>query len=112
MVLDYHPELLVYHDHPHTLAGYETRMEGVGKAARRLRERWPDETPWQVKGPERKWDLYPLAAPCARAALHVPTGRKLRGRAWGVLLMAAYARGYRSDESGAANPEPVAAQAG
>jgi GT2 family glycosyltransferase len=96
MVLDYHPEMLVYHNHPHTLASYLSRMEGVGKAARQLRERWPEETPWQVKGPERKWRLYPFVAPLSRVALRLPTGKRIRGRAWGIMMMAAYARGYRS----------------
>ena len=36
-------------------------MEAVGRAAHRLRERWPEDTPAEVKAPEPKWALYRAA---------------------------------------------------
>ena len=38
LALDYHPELLVHHDHAITLAGWLQRQEKVGRAGRRVRE--------------------------------------------------------------------------
>jgi GT2 family glycosyltransferase len=106
MLLDYHPELLVHHDHPYTLEEYLARMEAVGRAAHRLRERWPRDTPAEVKAPEPKWALYRAAAVGARAALRLPLGRLVRERAWAALMMAAYARGYRASEDGDRPEDP------
>jgi GT2 family glycosyltransferase len=100
VLLDYHPELLVHHDHPYTPEEYVARMEAVGRAAHRLRERWPEDTPAEVKAPEPKWALYRAAVPGARAVLRLPLGRLMRERAWAALMMAAYARGYRASENG------------
>ena len=95
ILLDYHPELLVHHDHPQTPDGFSERMRGVGAAARNLRARWPEQVPPEVRGPSWKWRLYPAAGPLARAALRLPLPARARERAWGVRLMAAYADGYR-----------------
>ncbi len=92
--LDYHPELLVHHDHPQTLAGFVQRMRDVGRAARVLRSRWPDDAPREVQGPSWKWRLYPAADLFARGALRLPLPPRARERAWGVRLMRAYADGY------------------
>jgi GT2 family glycosyltransferase len=96
VMLDYHPELLVHHDHRQTLAGFVRRMEEVGSAARALRERWPDRTPPEVTAPSARWHLYPAADLVARALLRAGVRGRIRERAWGVRLMAAYARGYRA----------------
>lgn len=95
MVLDYHPELLAYHDHPQTLAGFVERMRAVGAAARVLHGRWGEEAPAEVLGPSWRWRFYPAADALARAALRMPLPGAVRERAWGIRLMAAYAAGYR-----------------
>lgn len=92
--LDYHPELVVHHDHPQTLDGFVMRMRGVGAAARELRSRWPDEAPAEVRRPSWEWRLYPAADLLARGALRLPLPARARERAWGVRLMRAYADGY------------------
>lgn len=92
--LDYRPELLVHHDHEQTLASFAGRMEVVGAAARRLRDRWGAEAPAAVTGPTWKWPLYAPAAVAARALLRAGAGGRLRERAWTAVVMAAYARGW------------------
>ena len=99
IVLDYHPELLVHHDHPQTLEGFVERMRAVGAAARVLRSRWPEAAPAEVRAPAWKWRLYPAADRVARGALKFRLPEGVRDRAWGVRLMAAYADGYRSADS-------------
>jgi hypothetical protein len=95
--LDYHPELLVHHDHPQTLDAFIERMRGVGAAARMLRSRWPEIAPAEVRGPSWKWRLYPAADRAARVSLRLHLPRRARERAWGVRLMKAYADGYTAD---------------
>jgi GT2 family glycosyltransferase len=120
VVLDYHPELVVLHDHPQALPDVVRRMEGVGRAARQLHRKWPGDAPPEVLAPQRRWLLYPVADPVARLGLSLGVLRgRPRERLWTLRLLAAYARGYRagSDENGAGGqlaaeqPEPVAAKA-
>ena len=102
VTLDYHPELVVLHDHPQDLGDVVRRMEGVGAAARKLRGKWPAETPSEILAPRRRWALYPPADLLARVGLAVGVGGRARERLWTVRLLAAYARGYRdSAEAGA-----------
>ncbi len=93
--LDYHPELLVHHDHPQDVAEFAHRMELVGQAACLLHQRWPDRTPAAVSRPAPRWIAYPFAAAAGRALLRTPVRGLLRKRAWAAVLMAAYAKGYR-----------------
>jgi glycosyltransferase involved in cell wall biosynthesis len=97
VVLDYHPELVVLHDHPQGLADVLQRMERVGRAARLLHRKLPDEAPPEVTAPRRHWALLPPADLIARAALAAGAGGRVRERLWTVRLLAAYARGYRAD---------------
>ena len=94
--LEYHPELVVRHHHPQTLDGYARRMEAIGAAARRLRERYPDEAPAQITAPGRKGKIYGPAALAGRALLAAGARGRLRERAWGAILMAAYTRGWNT----------------
>jgi GT2 family glycosyltransferase len=94
--LDYRPELLVHHHHEQTLASFAGRMEVVGAAARRLRQRWGPEAPEAVTGPTWKWPLYAPGAVAGRALLRAGVGGRLRERAWTAIVMAAYARGWRA----------------
>ncbi len=94
--LDYRPELLVHHHHPQTLSGYAGRMEAIGAAARRLRELYPGEAPQQITAPGMKGPLYAPAAVAGRALLAAGVRGRLRERAWGAILMAAYVRGWKA----------------
>jgi hypothetical protein len=94
--LDFRPELLVYHHHPQTLEAYAGRMEAIGAAARRLRELYPGEAPAQITAPGIKGPLYAPAAAAGRALLAAGASGRVRERAWGAILMAAYVRGWRS----------------
>ena len=94
--LEYHPELVVCHDHPPTLDGYARRMEAIGAAARRLRELHADEAPAQITAPGAKGPLYGPAAVAGRALLSAGVRGRLRERAWGAVLMAAYTRGWNT----------------
>ncbi len=94
--LDYHPELLVHHEHAITLAGWIRRQEEVGRAGRRLREieaveerlvplpggwRWSAATALaRVSGtPASEWRRWPPP---------------VRDRLYAAAHYAAYARGY------------------
>ena len=94
--LDYRPELLVHHHHAQALDGYAGRMEAIGAAARRLRELYPDEAPHQITTPGMKGPLYAPSAVVGRAVLAAGARGRLRERAWGAILMAAYVRGWRT----------------
>src|SRR3954453_7918308 len=96
-LLDYRPELVVRHHHPQTLDGFAARMEVIGAAARRLRERYPEEAPEQITAPLGKAPLYAPAAVVGRALLSAGVRGRLRERAWTAVLMAAYVRGWRAD---------------
>lgn len=95
--LEYRPELLVRHHHPQTLEGYARRMRVIGAAARRLRELYPGEAPVQITAPGAKGPLYAPAAIAGRALLAAGVRGRLRERAWGAVLMAAYVRGWHND---------------
>jgi hypothetical protein len=94
--LEYHPELVVRHHHPQALDGYARRMEAIGAAGRRLRELYPGEAPAQISAPGWKGPLYGPAAVAGRALLAAGARGRLRERAWGAILMAAYTRGWKS----------------
>jgi GT2 family glycosyltransferase len=93
LVLDYRPELLVHHDHPTPQETGVRRMEKVGESARLLHAIHPDTS--HFPRPNGRWRLYPAAAAAARALLRARPPQPLRERAWTVLTLDAYARGYR-----------------
>lgn len=91
--LDYRPELLVHHDHPTSVEAAVARMQRTGESARLLLELHPDAfADWPR--PRRRWRLYPAAAAAARAVLRGRPPRAVRERAWTVLMLDAYARGF------------------
>jgi GT2 family glycosyltransferase len=94
VTLEYHPELLVHHDHPTDFAAAVTRMERTGASAALLHDLRPQEGNL-FPGARTRWRLYPAAALTARALLATRPPRRLRERAWAVLMLDAYARGYR-----------------
>jgi GT2 family glycosyltransferase len=94
-MLEYHPELVVHHDHPTTLRAATARMQRVGEAARFLRTLHPDGAGTAFSPPRRVSWVYAAAALAARVALHAGARGSLRRRAWELLMLDAYARGYR-----------------
>jgi glycosyltransferase involved in cell wall biosynthesis len=105
--LDYHPELLVLHDHPTALARTLTRLELTGRSAALYHELFPHRPHddfVQPFGP--LWRLLLAGEPLLRLACHRPFPLGLRQRGWHYLHRAAYGRGYRK------GPPPTAAQPG
>lgn len=100
VVLEYHPELVVSHHHPQELGGFERRMEVVGAAARRLRERYPEDAPAAMAAPSPKWWLFGPAALAGRLLLRLGVAGRLRERSWTAIVLAAYTRGWRAGEAG------------
>jgi len=102
--LDFHPELLVHHDHPTDLARSVRRMRGVGASARLLHEIWPEDRSAGLVRPAPHWPLYPVAGALAGAALALPLPLRVRRRLWAMRLMAAYVAGYRAGAAGRGTP--------
>jgi GT2 family glycosyltransferase len=94
--LDYRPDLLVRHHHEQTLRSFRKRMTLTGKAARRLHEAYPQEVPAQIAPPGGKGPLYRPAAVAGRGLLVAGARGRMRERAWGAILMAAYTRGWNA----------------
>lgn len=95
-VLDYHPELVVLHDHPTTLDASVRRMERVGRSAALFARLHPDVSgdgmPAAPVG--LKWRLIRLAAAPAGPLSRARIPLAIRRRAWEVRHMAAYADGF------------------
>jgi glycosyltransferase involved in cell wall biosynthesis len=95
--LDYHPELLVHHDHQITLDRWVARQEAVGQAGRRLHERM--DLPEQIVPRPGGW-RWTAASAIARVA-GTPQSewrslpRPVRDRLYAATHYAAYARGYK-----------------
>lgn len=95
--LDYHPELLVLHDHPTTPAQSLRRSEAVGRSAalyNRLRPDRPHAGVQEPRGPA--WSVARIAAPLLGALGRAPLPKGMRERVWLAMTRGGYARGYRS----------------
>jgi glycosyltransferase involved in cell wall biosynthesis len=93
---DYHPELLVLHDHPTTPAQSLRRSVAVGRSAalyNRLRPDRPHAGVQEPKGPI--WTAARVAEPLLAALAGLPLPSGLRERIWLGMTRAGYARGYR-----------------
>jgi glycosyltransferase involved in cell wall biosynthesis len=94
--LDYHPELVVLHDHPTTLTDSLRRMERVGRSAALLHRIHPDWERAELGSPEGwRWQVLEGTGPLWRAGSRVPLPGRARDRVWKAAHLAAYARGYR-----------------
>jgi glycosyltransferase involved in cell wall biosynthesis len=94
--LDYHPELLVLHDHPTTLAASLRRMERVGRSAALLHRIHPDWDRAELASPDGwRWRALRGAGSLVEAAGRIPLPDRARDRVWKLAHLAAYARGYR-----------------
>jgi len=94
--LDYHPDLLVLHDHPTTPGQSLRRSVAVGRSAalyNRLRPDRPHPAVQPPRGPA--WSAVRLAAPLLGALARLPLPRGMRERVWLAMTRGGYARGYR-----------------
>lgn len=94
--LDYHPELLVLHDHPTTPEQSLRRAVAVGRSAALYNQLRPDRPHDKIKPPRgAAWAGVRAAAPFLLPACRLPAPRFLREKLWLALNRAGYARGYR-----------------
>jgi len=94
--LDYHPELLVLHDHPTTPAQSLRRSVAVGRSAALYNRLRPDHPHAGVQEPRGLiWSAVRAGAPLLGALARLPLPRGLRERVWLAMTRGGYARGYR-----------------
>jgi GT2 family glycosyltransferase len=94
--LDYHPELLVLHDHPTTPAQSLRRSVAVGRSAALYNRLRPDRPHSGVQPPRGfAWSAVRAAAPLLGTLARLPLPRGLRERVWLAMTRGGYARGYR-----------------
>jgi glycosyltransferase involved in cell wall biosynthesis len=94
--LDYHPELLVLHDHPTTPAQSLRRSVAVGRSAALYNKLRPDRPHPGVQAPRGLgWSAVRAAAPLLGALARLPLPKGLRERIWLAMTRGGYARGYR-----------------
>jgi len=98
LILDFHPELLVLHDHPTTLAGSLARMHRIGRSGALLNAVHPGRAHPGAPVPSEGWRARALSAavPVAAALVRPRLPGVLRRRAWDVLHADAYRVGYRA----------------
>jgi glycosyltransferase involved in cell wall biosynthesis len=94
--LDYHPELIVLHDHPTTPAQSLRRSIAVGRSAALYNRLRPDRPHPGVQAPKGlAWSAVRAAEPFLGALARLPLPKGLRERVWLAMTRAGYARGYR-----------------
>jgi glycosyltransferase involved in cell wall biosynthesis len=94
--LDYHPELLVLHDHPTTPRQSVRRSIAVGRSAALYNRLRPERPHPAVQAPRGfAWAAVRAATPLLGALAQLPLPRRLREGIWLAMTRAAYARGYR-----------------
>jgi len=99
--LDYHPKLLVLHDHPTTPAQSLRRSVAVGRSAALYNRLRPERPHPGVQAPSGvAWSAVRLSAPLLGALGRLPLPRGLRERVWLAMTRAGYARGYRLGAAG------------
>jgi glycosyltransferase involved in cell wall biosynthesis len=95
LVLDYHPELLVLHDHPTTPAQSLRRSVAVGRSAALYNQMRPDRPHPGVQAPRGLiWSAVRAAAPLLGTLARLPLPKGVRERVWLAMTRAGYARGY------------------
>lgn len=94
--LDYHPELLVLHDHPTTPEQSLRRSLAVGQSAALYNRLRPDRPHPGVQPPRGlAWSAVRAATPLLGALARLPLPKGIRERVWLAMTRAGYARGYR-----------------
>ncbi|HEY5976319.1 MAG TPA: glycosyltransferase [Solirubrobacterales bacterium] len=93
--LHFHPELVVWHDHPTTIAQSLARTERVGRSAalyNRIRTDRPHARVREPRGAARL--LAPIATPSLGALARVPLPFGARRAVWSLAHRSAFATGY------------------
>jgi glycosyltransferase involved in cell wall biosynthesis len=94
--LDYHPDLLVLHDHPTTPPQSVRRSTAVGRSAALYNRLRPDRPHPAVQAPRGvTWIAVRAADPFLGILARVPMPRRMQEAVWLAMTRAAYARGYR-----------------
>jgi GT2 family glycosyltransferase len=94
--LDYHPELLVLHDHPTTAAQSLRRSIAVGRSAALYNRLRPERPHAGVQAPHGlRWSAVRAAKPLLATLARLPLPPGVRERVWLAMTRAAYAHGYR-----------------
>jgi glycosyltransferase involved in cell wall biosynthesis len=94
--LDYHPELLVLHDHPTTPEQSLRRSIAVGRSAALYNRLRPDRPHAGVQAPQgAAWSAVRIAEPLLGPLARLPLPSGPRERVWLAMTRAGYARGYR-----------------
>jgi glycosyltransferase involved in cell wall biosynthesis len=95
LALDYHPELLVLHDHPTTPAQSLRRSVAVGRSAALYNRLRPDRPHTGVQAPRGlAWSAVRTAEPALGVLARLPLPKGVRERVWWAMTRAGYARGY------------------
>jgi GT2 family glycosyltransferase len=90
--LEYHPELLVLHDHVYVPRGFSRRQVKVGASARLMSQLHAGHD--LLPRPRWSWALHIAALPLLEALAVRPLRPDLRERVWDALALAGYARGW------------------
>jgi glycosyltransferase involved in cell wall biosynthesis len=94
--LDYHPELLVLHDHPTTPSQSLSRSMAVGRSAALYNRLRPERPHPAVQPPQGlAWTAVRAATPLFGTLARLPLPIRMREGIWLAMTRAAYARGYR-----------------
>lgn len=94
--LDYHPDLLVLHDHPTTPKQSLRRSVAVGRSAALYNRLRPERPHPGVQAPRGfAWTVVRVATPLLGVLARMPLPKPLREGVWLAMTRAAYARGYR-----------------
>jgi glycosyltransferase involved in cell wall biosynthesis len=99
--LDYHPELLVLHDHPTTPAQSLRRSVAVGRSAALYNQLRPERPHPRLQAPQGlAWSVVRAIAPMLKLLARAPLPTSARERIWLGMTRAGYARGYRLGPAG------------
>jgi GT2 family glycosyltransferase len=94
--LEYHPELLVLHDHPTTPRQSLQRSVAVGRSAALYNELRPNHPHPSIQAPRGlAWSAVRATKPLLGVAARLPLPRGLREAVWLAMTRAGYAYGYK-----------------
>lgn len=94
--LDYHPELLVLHDHPTSVKGSLDRWRRIGRSAALLHQLHPvSSTPELERPDDWRWSFVLWTGPLLRLLSRLPLPRGVLEKVWWATYHSQYARGYR-----------------
>jgi hypothetical protein len=94
LVLVYHPEMLVEHDHPYVASGFGARQERVGASARLMTDIHGD-VGYLLGRPRWSWPAHRLARPFLEELADRPLRPGMREYVWTALAISGFATGWR-----------------